>query len=298
MRSLDSRRVGQRDCTDAVVVDREPLSPYAVYFLGLVDFNLVYQLVEHPRCELACPRVLSHGRDEHIRGRRLAVDALDVGLKRLYGVAKVSLLILVFFGHTGKALVAYLTGYVVLIELLKERVQLAVAGFGLAQFKLHLFAFCCHCLLSEARHQLGELCLVLAHELRQAAYLAEDNLFEKLHADVMSAGAGATLALCVRAGEIRYLRVSVVEVVVHVASAVCADEQAGEHIALTAVGLAFAYAGAFLLHSLPNFTRYYCLVDVPENSPVFGRVCEPLLVLVRLRVGLKIDEVTAVFLAG
>ena len=52
----------------------------------------------------------------------------------------------------------------------------AVASFGPAQFKLHPFALGLHNFLREAHHQLGELRLVLAHELRQATYLAEHDL--------------------------------------------------------------------------------------------------------------------------
>lgn len=47
VRSLDGCRVGQRYRSDTVVVDREPLPPDSVHFLSLMDFNLIYELVEH-----------------------------------------------------------------------------------------------------------------------------------------------------------------------------------------------------------------------------------------------------------
>ena len=180
-------------------MDRQPLPPDAVYSISLMDLYLVYQFVEHPRRELSRPRVLANCRDEHIRGRGFAVDSLDVGLKRLDRAAKFGLFRLVLLGHTDETFVANLTGNVVLVEFLEQRVQLSVAGFDLAQLKLCLFTFSCHRLLGEAHHQLCKLRLILAHELCKAANFSQDNFFEEIYTDIVSAGTSAALALGVGA---------------------------------------------------------------------------------------------------
>ena len=70
-----------RDCdySHAVIVDAKPLLPHTINFLRIVNLDLLNQLIEHPGRELACAGVLSHQRDEHIRGHGLAALLLDFG---------------------------------------------------------------------------------------------------------------------------------------------------------------------------------------------------------------------------
>ena len=65
---------------------------------------------------------------------------------------------------------------------------------------------------------------------------------------------------------------------------------------LSFVGLPLANTCAFLLNALPQLPRHYGLMHVFEDDPVFAVIFNALFVLVRLRVGLEVDEVAAVFL--
>ena len=44
--------VRDKQGSDAVVADSQFLNPFAVDFLGLMDFNVVDQFVQHPGCQL------------------------------------------------------------------------------------------------------------------------------------------------------------------------------------------------------------------------------------------------------
>ena len=79
-------------------------------------------------------------------------------------------------------------------------------------------------------------------------------------------------------------------------SAISADQKAGEHIALPFVGAALADLAPLLLHLLKYGPFDDRLVDVLEDDPVFPVVGEPLFVLVRLGVGLEVENVAAILL--
>ena len=60
-------RLGDVDDAHTVIVDRQPLLPYAVHLLRLMDFDMIDELVHHSRRQLPCAGILSDGGDEHIR---------------------------------------------------------------------------------------------------------------------------------------------------------------------------------------------------------------------------------------
>lgn len=60
VRGLDCCRVRQRYRSNTVIMNGQALTPDTVCFLGLMDFDLAYQLIEHPRCELTRTGVLAH----------------------------------------------------------------------------------------------------------------------------------------------------------------------------------------------------------------------------------------------
>jgi high-affinity nickel permease len=83
--------------------------------------------------------------------------------------------------------------------------------------------------------------LILDGELRQSANLSENDLFKKVHSDIMCRAASASVALVAGAVEILDLRVSLIEMEVEVISAVSAYKQAGKHTGIAVIGLVACY---------------------------------------------------------
>ena len=81
-----------------------------------------------------------------------------------------------------------------------------------------------------------------------------------------------------------------------VVSAIGTDQQTGKHILFALVGAALADFPPFLLNLLPHGAVNDRLMDIFENHPIFTVVFDPLLIFVRLGVGLEIDDIPAVFL--
>ena len=81
-------------------------------------------------------------------------------------------------------------------------------------------------------------------------------------------------------------------------SAVSADQKAGEHIALPLMGAALADLPPFLLDLLKDRPLNDGLMDVLEDDPVLPVILQPPLVLVRLGVGLEVEDVAAILLQG
>ena len=76
----DRQGIGIRDeqGADAVVVDGQFLNPFPVDLLGLIDLNVIDQLIHHPGCQLLRPCVFSHSGKKHIRGNRFAAELVQL----------------------------------------------------------------------------------------------------------------------------------------------------------------------------------------------------------------------------
>ena len=61
---------------------------------------------------------------------------------------------------------------------------------------------------------------------------------------------------------------------------------------------ALADLSSFLLNLLPHGTVYDRFVDIFENDPVFTGIYYPFFIFVRFRVGLEIENITAILLQG
>ena len=109
-------------------MDAKPLLPHSINFLRIVNFDLLNQLVEHPGRELACAGVLSHQRDEHIRGHDPTALLLDFGAELFDFLRQLLLLVLIPPGHFCKTVVGELAGNIVLIDAFKQSVQFLVTG--------------------------------------------------------------------------------------------------------------------------------------------------------------------------
>lgn len=114
----------------------------------------------------------------------------------------------------------------------------------------------------------------------------------------MSRGTGPAVALVIGAVKILDLWVSLIEMEMKVAAAVGTDQESGEHIVFTLIGAAFADFAPFLLHLFKDSTFNDRLMDVLEDYPIFTVILQTLLVLVRLGVGLEIEDITAILLQG
>ena len=76
----DRQGIGIRDeqGADAVVVDGQFLNQFPVDLLGLIDLNVIDQLIHHPGCQLLRPCVFSHSGKKHIRGNRFAAEFVQL----------------------------------------------------------------------------------------------------------------------------------------------------------------------------------------------------------------------------
>ena len=79
-------------------------------------------------------------------------------------------------------------------------------------------------------------------------------------------------------------------------SAISADQKAGEHIALPLMGAALADLAPLLLDLLKDRPLNDGVVNILEDDPVFPVIGKPLFVLVRLGVGLEVENVAAILL--
>ena len=75
------RGIRDKQGTDTIVVDGQFLNPFTVDLLGLMDFDVVDQFVQHPRRQLLGTGILADGRQEHICG-----DGITAELARLFAV--------------------------------------------------------------------------------------------------------------------------------------------------------------------------------------------------------------------
>ena len=100
-------------------MDAKSLLPHTINFLRMVNLDLLNQLIEHPGRELACAGVLSHQRDEHIRGHGLTALLLDFGAELFDFLRQFLLLILIPSGHFRKTVIGEFAGNIVLIDTLK-----------------------------------------------------------------------------------------------------------------------------------------------------------------------------------
>ena len=114
----------------------------------------------------------------------------------------------------------------------------------------------------------------------------------------MGGSAAPTVALVVGTVRILDLRVALIEMKVQIVPAVSADQKVGEHIALPFVGTALADLAPLLLDLLKDGPLNDGLMDILEDDPVLPVILQPFLVLVRLGVGLEVEDVAAVFLQG
>ena len=232
--------------------------------------------------------------DEHIRGHGLAALLVDLGTERLDFLRQLLLLLLVPPRHTGEAVVRELAGNIVLIDPLKQTVQLLIAGLQGFQLLLLQLSVGGLRLLGMADHGLHELILKLAGKLGQPPDLAQHHLLQEVHADVMGGSAAPTIALVVGAVEILDVGVALIEMEVQVVSAIGTDQKAGEHIALPLMGAALADLAPLLLDLLKDCPLNDRFVDVLKDNPVLPVIFNSLFVLVRLGVGFEIKDVAAI----
>ena len=287
-------RGGQRDEVGdlndpyAVIADTEPLFPHPI--------NLLDKLIEHPGCQFAGAGVFADQRDEHIRSHGLAALLVDLDAERLDFLRQLFFLLLVLPRHTGEAVIRELAGNIVLIDPLKQAVQLLIAGLQDFQLLFIQLSVGGLCLLGMADHGLHKLILKLTGELGQSPNLAQHHLLQEVHADIMGRSAAPTIALVIGAVEILDVGVALIEMEVQVVPAVGADQKAGEHIAFPLMGAALADLATLLLDLLKDCPLNDGFVDILEDDPVFPVIGKPLFVLVRLGVGLEVENITTILL--
>ena len=289
---------GNLDDPHTVVVDAEPLLPYPVHLLSVEYLDFLDELVQHPGREFSCAGIFANQGDEHIRGHSLAVLLVNFGSERLDFLCQLLLFVLIPSGHFCKTVIGELAGNIVLIDTLKQPVQFFIAGLQGFQFLLLQLSVDGLCLLGMTNHSLHKLVLKLAGKLSQPSNLTQHHLLQKVYADVMGGSAAPTIALVVGTVEILDVGVPLIEMKVQIVSAVGTDQKAGEHIALPFMGAAFADFAPLLLDLLEDCPLNDRFVDILEDDPVLPVIGKALLVLVRLGIGLEIEDVAAILLKG
>ena len=190
------------------------------------------------------------------------------------------MLLLVPPRHTGEAVVRELAGNIVLIDPLKQTVQLLIAGLQGFQLLLLQLSVGGLCLLGMTDHGLHKLILKLAGKLGQPPDLAQHDLLQEVHADVMGGSAAPTVALVVGAVEILDVGVALIEMEVKIVSAIGTNQKAGEHIALPLMGAALADLAPLLLDLLKDRPLNDGFVNILEYYPVFTVILQPLFIFV------------------
>jgi hypothetical protein len=87
-----------------------------------------------------------------------------------------------------------------------------------------------------------------------------------------------------------------VKVESQIATALGTFHNAGEHAGLLRNGCASAARGTQTLHLFPTDTVNDRLMDIKEDGPVFIRVFNTALHLIRLGIALEVNDIAAVFL--
>ena len=100
------------------------------------------------------------------------------------------------------------------------------------------------------------------------------------------------------AKEILDVGVALTEMEVQVVSAIGTDQKAGEHIAFPLMGAALADLAPLLLDLLKDCPLNDRFVDIFEYHPILPVILQSLFILVRLGVGLKVQNVAAILLQG
>ena len=86
-------------------MDGQFLNPLPVDFLGLVNFNVVDQLIQHPGCQLFSTGVFADNGEKHICGNGFACQLLNFRAEGFHALLEFQLFRLVALGHFGKAFI-------------------------------------------------------------------------------------------------------------------------------------------------------------------------------------------------
>ncbi len=112
----------------------------------------------------------------------------------------------------------------------------------------------------------------------------------------MSGVAVAPSAVVIGAVKVFNIVVTLIEMKVEVFAAVGAFQQTGEDAALGVFHGGLFTGAAHLLHLFPSSPVNDRLVNTPKDSTVFLAVFNTLFMLVAFGIGLKVDDIAAVFL--
>ena len=112
----------------------------------------------------------------------------------------------------------------------------------------------------------------------------------------MSRCAAAPATVVIGTVEILDIVVTLVEVIIQVVTAIRADQQAAEHIPFPVLGFPSANFPTFFLNLFPDGTVNNWLMDILKNGPVLTVIGNPLFVLVRLGIGLEVQDISALLL--
>lgn len=290
--------IGIRDKqgADAVVVDGQFLNPLPVDFLSLIDLNVIDQLVYHSGYQLLRPCVLSHSGKKHICRDGFTAELVQLFAERLDLFGKRGLFFLIALGHFGKAFIRQLAGKIIFVDSLKQTIQFTVTGLCYGQLFLFQLPLQLNGFLGATHNCLLEFILITHSVLGEPFDLTQNHLFQKIHTDVMGRCTSPPAAVVVGAVKVFDIVISLIEMEVQFMTAIRTNQQAAEHITFAVLRLSPANLATLFLNLFPDHTINNRLMHVFENRPVFPVIGNPLLVLIRLGIGLEVQYIPAILL--
>ena len=268
--------VGDNQSSDAVVVDGQFLNPLTIDFFGLVNFNVVDQLIQHLGCQLFGMGVFADNGEKHICGNGFTAGLVQLFAERLDLFGKRGLFFLIALGHFGKASIRQFAGKIILIDPLKKSVQFIVSGPGGGKFLLLPLTLGFSRFLGAAHNRLQKFILIADGIFGKTLDFSKNNLFQKIYPDIVRGSTGSAISMIIRTVEILDIVVALVEVVIQVVPTVRANQKAAEDVPLRILRLALAHLSALFLNLFPDRTVNNGFVDILEHHPILPGVIDPL----------------------
>ena len=152
--------------------------------------------------------------------------------------------------------------------------------------------------LGTAHNRLQKFVLIADSILGKALDFSENDLFQKIYSDIVRGGTGSAISTIVRTVEILDIVIALVEVVIQIVPTVRANQEAAEDVPLRILRFALTHLAALFLNLFPDSAVNNGFVNILEHHPILPGVVDPLFVLVRLGIGLKVQNVSAILLDG
>ena len=226
-------------------MDRHPLIGNAVLLDRRINLDVLNKLGNHALGDGGGVGVAAHRFQESIHIHLLIFQLFQLQPQGLDPSGVLALLLLIPLGHFGKPGIVDLAGHIVLIEPLKEHIQLSISGQQPVQLSLLAYPVIFRYLGRATHHRLDEVIFVFVSEAGKPVYLVEHHLLQKVQPDIVGRRAFAEAGIVVVAAKELDVVVILVKVESQVAAALRAFQIAAKGAKITLLPLSE-------LHDFPN----------------------------------------------